>query len=69
MPDPDRPDAPDAMTPEALERFRAEARRRQEAYHQSRLAWARALGRPYAEQPAELTPPPGRLLLKDEEEG
>lgn len=58
------------MTREELERFRAEARRRQAAYHQARLAWGQAIGLPYGEQPDEaVTPPPGRLLLKDEEEG
>lgn len=57
------------MTREELEAFQAEARRRQDAYHQARLAWGEAIGLPYAERPRELTPPPGRLLLKDEEEG
>lgn len=57
------------MTREELGAFQAEARRRQDAYHQARLAWGEAIGLPYAERPRELTPPPGRLLLKDEEEG
>lgn len=57
------------MTREQIEAFQAEARRRQAAYHQSRLAWGEAIGRPYPRRPGELTPPPGRLLLRDEEEG
>lgn len=63
------PPPPPAGDAEALARFQAEARRRQSAYHRSRLAWARSIGLPCREDPEELTPPPGRLLLKDEEEG
>jgi len=41
----------------------AEAERRQEAYRESRKAWARATGRPYPgdDEAEDLRPPPGEI--------